>query len=263
MSISPLPASWPPLQHVLAALPVPALALRWLAPPGRVDAMLLAGALIALSSAFYTWVWLHPSAFARLCGGSEPCLRMSLLSNALKLAQFAACIASTDWARAAALPVGVLLCAAALAVLGQHLNALVYLRLGTAGVYYGSRFGRSLPWVSAYPFSVVPHPQYVGSSLSVAAAAVLVPWPIAAWWVANYVYLALLESDEPQAARKIAVAAAAYSAAPLRTAGAAAPPPRASRRSRAAAAAATASGAMAAPPASPRARSTRLAPRSG
>lgn len=44
----------------------------------------------------------------------------------------------------------------------QALNLGTYRALGSTGVYYGSRLGRSVPWVNGWPFSAVPHPQ-VGS----------------------------------------------------------------------------------------------------
>lgn len=63
----------------------------------------------------------------------------------------------------------------ALMVLGQTLNAGTYKAIGHVGVYYGFKLGHAVPWVDGFPFSVVAHPQYVGSVLSVWGAAVM-------WW---------------------------------------------------------------------------------
>lgn len=49
-----------------------------------------------------------------------------------------------------------------LVAIGQVLNIAVYKTLGVAGVYYGSRLGKDIPWVEGFPFNAVPHPQYVG-----------------------------------------------------------------------------------------------------
>ena len=38
----------------------------------------------------------------------------------------------------------------------------------------GVKLGHKVPWVNGFPFNVVPHPQYVGSSLSVWGMAALV-----------------------------------------------------------------------------------------
>jgi protein-S-isoprenylcysteine O-methyltransferase Ste14 len=38
---------------------------------------------------------------------------------------------------------------------------------GKAGVYYGVKFGLSIPWYEGFPFTVVKHPQYVGCILTI------------------------------------------------------------------------------------------------
>ena len=67
-----------------------------------------------------------------------------------------------------------LLFGAVLVFAGQSLNIGTYKALGKDGVYYGIKFGRKIPWVTGFPFTVCPHPQYIGSSLSVWG----VLWPI-------------------------------------------------------------------------------------
>jgi len=54
-----------------------------------------------------------------------------------------------------------------LLILGQVFNAGVYSAIGEAGVYYGCRLGQNVPWYFGFPFSVVPHPQYLGATISI------------------------------------------------------------------------------------------------
>jgi len=74
-----------------------------------------------------------------------------------------------------------LILAGELFMLGQLFNGGVYQSIGEAGVYYGCRLGKQVPWVFGFPFSVVPHPQYLGATVSIwggvflCASAVSVP----------------------------------------------------------------------------------------
>ena len=43
-------------------------------------------------------------------------------------------------------------------VVGQGFNTAIYRAIGKAGVYYGYRLDEPVPWVTGFPFSVVPHP---------------------------------------------------------------------------------------------------------
>mmetsp|Transcript_160908 Transcript_160908/g.283531 ORF Transcript_160908/g.283531 Transcript_160908/m.283531 type:complete len:230 (+) Transcript_160908:69-758(+) len=57
--------------------------------------------------------------------------------------------------------------AAGLAGLGQTLNVAMYQAIGNAGVYYGFKLGRTVPWAYGFPFNVgLRHPQYVGVVLT-------------------------------------------------------------------------------------------------
>ncbi len=49
----------------------------------------------------------------------------------------------------------------------QTLNVSMYNAIGKKGVYYGEKLGSKVPWCTSFPFSVVSHPQYVGSVLSI------------------------------------------------------------------------------------------------
>jgi methylene-fatty-acyl-phospholipid synthase len=50
---------------------------------------------------------------------------------------------------------------------GQILNMGVYKALGKEGVYYGVRLGKPVAWYEGFPFTMVPHPQYVGCVLCI------------------------------------------------------------------------------------------------
>jgi methylene-fatty-acyl-phospholipid synthase len=84
---------------------------------------------------------------------------------------------------------------------GQSLNVGVYQALGEKGTYYGFKLGATVPWVHGFPFNVVPHPQYVGSVLSVwglltAFQNQLPPQAlvVAAYWSALYVLTGIQEA---------------------------------------------------------------------
>jgi methylene-fatty-acyl-phospholipid synthase len=84
---------------------------------------------------------------------------------------------------------------------GQSLNVGIYSAIGHDGVYYGFKLGKSVPWVTGWPFDSVAHPQYVGSALTVWSAAALVwgqaPAPalvlFAGFWTALYALTAAME----------------------------------------------------------------------
>lgn len=95
-----------------------------------------------------------------------------------------------------------------LGIVGQVLNFSVYTTIGRSGVYYGVRLGEVIPWVSTFPFAggYVPHPQYVGATLSGIGLAALLWTPgsgaagLAVLPLANavgYSWLAFVESTVP------------------------------------------------------------------
>lgn len=71
----------------------------------------------------------------------------------------------------------------ALVLLGTHLNAAVYGKIGANGVYYGFKMGKHVPWVTGYPFTIWRHPQYTGAALIYAGYALLVNYLSAGVWV--------------------------------------------------------------------------------
>ena len=87
-------------------------------------------------------------------------------------------------------------------VVGQGLNTAIYRAIGKPGVYYGYRLGMSVPWVTGFPFSVFPHPQYIGVCICCLGVCLwsATPVHVAAGWlnlsclqVLLYLYMALVE----------------------------------------------------------------------
>lgn len=53
-------------------------------------------------------------------------------------------------------------------IIGQILNFSVYYKLGTKGVYYGNKFGYSLPYIKSFPYNIgIKDPQYTGCILTI------------------------------------------------------------------------------------------------
>ena len=156
--------------------------------------LLIAAALLAPERLAYVWISNRPGQFAQLIS-RVPALRdagpitvVSYLFAAFKLLQATVFVA---WCLrfgggtivvAQQGPLG--LAAGALLVgLGQWLNVRVFALLGHDGVFYGNRFGITLPWLTAFPFNVVSHPQYVGAVLSIWGFFLAVRYPADDWYV--------------------------------------------------------------------------------
>lgn len=158
---------------------------------------LVAFASIVASSIYYTVIWYAPEVYKKAVAPEDPCMHMAKWANVLKVVQFASVLGAVNWVAAVALPAWQWAAALALIAVGQHLNFLVYKLLGINGVYYGSRFGKKLEWVTAYPYNTVRDPQYIGSMITLLGCAFVAPTEIMVWWFANYCYLMWLESKVP------------------------------------------------------------------
>ncbi|KAG5036543.1 hypothetical protein JHK86_017383 [Glycine max] len=77
----------------------------------------------------------------------------------------------------------------------------VYQLLGEAGTYYGVRFGKTIPWVTEFPFGVIKDPQYVGSIMSLLACFLWVPFQYILLWVLGYVFMMHVKSKEDPSTR--------------------------------------------------------------
>jgi phosphatidyl-N-methylethanolamine N-methyltransferase len=72
---------------------------------------------------------------------------------------------------------------AALVVIGQTLNLSVFYRLGKVGVFYGEKFGYEVRWCHEFPFSLLKHPQYAGTLLSIWGFFLAMRFPHEDWYI--------------------------------------------------------------------------------
>ena len=157
-------------------------------------AFLVAAALLSLERICYVWVWRFPESFRALCRGSlgnllgEPVDALRWIFYGFKLLQVLVFIgwcyiynSGSLWpASESILPLaaGLLLIG-----VGQVFNLGVFYRLGNRGVFYGNRFGLQIPWNSAFPFSLLKHPQYVGAVLSIWGFFIAMRFPRSDWYI--------------------------------------------------------------------------------
>jgi len=69
-----------------------------------------------------------------------------------------------------------------LAGAGQVLVVSTFYRLGRTGVFFGDQLGYAVPRCRAFPFSLLAHPQYVGTLLTIWGGFMLVRFPHTDWW---------------------------------------------------------------------------------
>ncbi|GAB2228239.1 hypothetical protein Drorol1_Dr00010069 [Drosera rotundifolia] len=141
---------------------------------------------ILLPFPYYYFLWTHPQKWVDFCGKSrDPSATMARVSYFLKLIQFVAFFSVSSFTRPPPLLFWPFV------VAGQ-----VYQLLGEAGVYYGVRFGKTIPWVSEFPYGYVKDPQYVGSILTLLACLSWIPFQYVLLWCLGYVFMILLELKE-------------------------------------------------------------------
>ncbi|GLC41491.1 hypothetical protein PLESTB_001005900 [Pleodorina starrii] len=163
-------------------------------------------AVLALPHLLYAFVWLKPRIW-RQTFGKQSVPIFAWTGAAGKALQF---ISVFLWVWSSQ-PTGVcprtplsvwqVLLAGVLVGYGQALNIGTYRAIGVTGVYYGVRLGRNVPWVTAWPFSHISHPQYVGSAITVWGMLVLLhaamPHPqallTAVYWTGLYVMSGIVE----------------------------------------------------------------------
>ncbi|MEE4329527.1 MAG: methyltransferase [Wenzhouxiangella sp.] len=151
-------------------------------------AALLAAGLLAIERVSYVLVWRDPDRFRRWVGDKDPVdalKRLFLLFKAIQLSVFAVWIIAFSESfppRPTAPPVWLTL-GIALIIGGQVLNFGVFWRLGKVGVFYGNKLGHEVPWVQGFPFSLVPHPQYIGTLLSIWGLFLTMRFPHPDWMI--------------------------------------------------------------------------------
>src|SRR5262249_4413175 len=70
-----------------------------------------------------------------------------------------------------------------LVIIGQILNLSVFYRLGSAGVFYGNRFGYEVSWCTGFSFLLMDHPQFVWGLLLVLGLFLALQFPRPDWYV--------------------------------------------------------------------------------
>lgn len=140
---------------------------------------------ILANYAMHGFIWNFPEAFTQASKssplnllGKHPVDVFAGLEVVAKFVQFTAlilflgsagCAAAVQAIFAAPLWCWLVLVAGVAA--GQTLNFAMYSAIGNAGVYYGFKLGREVPWCSGFPFNAgLRHPQYVGVVLTLWAA---------------------------------------------------------------------------------------------
>ena len=145
--------------------------------------------VLAVERVAYAVIWRQPERFAAVCrrlfAGRDPVDVLAWLFVGFKVAQggvfLAWCLVPGGALGPFSRPPAPLLAGSALLLAGQVLNLGVFARLGRVGVFYGNRLGHDIAWCRGFPFSVVRHPQYVGTVLSIWGFFVALRYPASDW----------------------------------------------------------------------------------
>jgi len=158
-----------------------------------VTASLVAAALLSIERLTYWRAWNAPADFERFAVrhprlfGGDPVIGLRRLFYGFKTIQIAVLIGwcmlfGATWLPLPTAPWPMLVTGVALLAFGQALNLGVIFRLKSNGMFYGNRFGRDTEWHTGFPFSLVPHPQYLGALLSVWAFMLIMRYPNPDWF---------------------------------------------------------------------------------
>jgi methylene-fatty-acyl-phospholipid synthase len=157
-------------------------------------AFFVAALLLSLERICYVWVWRAPESFRKLCHGlregalGEPVDALRRIFYVFKGLQ---ALVFVGWCyyygNGSRLPVRgnrlFSMAGLSLIAIGQVFNFGVFYQLGSVGVFYGNRFGYDVAWNTAFPFSVLRHPQYVGAVLSIWGFFIAMRFPHADWYL--------------------------------------------------------------------------------
>jgi methylene-fatty-acyl-phospholipid synthase len=152
---------------------------------------LCAAALLSVERICYLWIWRAPDdfrVFSTRVRIGDPVDALRWLFYCFKVLQGAVfggwCFVFGD---GSILPlagsVSSVATGAALIAGGQILNIGVFYRLGKVGVFYGDKFGYAVPWCQKFPFSLLDHPQYVGTLLSIWGFFFVMRFPHDDWYL--------------------------------------------------------------------------------
>lgn len=154
-------------------------------------ALAVAAALLAVERACYVLISRAPAAFRALCarwapvGGPVAVVeRLFVAFKALQLSVFAAwCYVHGDGSLLPThgRPLEFAL-ASALIVVGQVFVIATFYRLGRIGVFFGDRLGYRVRRCHEFPFSVLAHPQYVGTIVTIWGLFLAMRFPHDDWY---------------------------------------------------------------------------------
>ena len=162
--------------------------------PGSLGLLLAAAALLSVERLAYIGILRAPDAFRRWCARpavawlGEPVAivrRLFYIAKALQVSVFLGwCYVRGDASLAPATSdPAVLGIAAAVMIVGQGLVWTVFYRLGRVGAFFGSRLGHDVRWCRAFPFSLLAHPQYVGTVMTIWGFFLAMRFPRDDWYV--------------------------------------------------------------------------------
>jgi phosphatidyl-N-methylethanolamine N-methyltransferase len=148
--------------------------------------------LLSIERLCYIWAWRDPESFRRFSANpvmsvfGSPVAVLQVLFYCFKGIQLSVFFGwSLFFGKGCLAPLGgnmlSIVLGGILIATGQFLNVTVFHRLGEVGVFYGNRFGHEIPWCSEFPFSVLKHPQYVGTLMSIWGFFLVMRFPHADW----------------------------------------------------------------------------------
>jgi hypothetical protein len=159
-----------------------------------VGLLLAAAALLSLERAAYVGIVRAPGVFRRWCARpalvwiGEPVAivrRLFYIAKALQVSVFLGwCYVHGNGSLAPATSdPAVLGVAGALMVLGQGFVWAVFYRLGSVGAFFGARLGHDVRWCRGFPFSLLAHPQYIGTVMTIWGFFLAMRFPRDDWYL--------------------------------------------------------------------------------
>ena len=176
-----------------------------------------AAASIALLYALHAFIWYKPSKFKLACQNPplkyiakhpvEVFASLEIIGKFWQLATILVFLSHEGihqvMLAATNAPTWCWVLCAAYIVIGQGLNASIYMAIGNDGVYYGFKLGRTVPWCTSFPFNVgLRHPQYVGVVLTLLGLTLPVVnrdtiqngfVPMMCAWASMYIIMSIME----------------------------------------------------------------------
>jgi len=158
-----------------------------------VVALACAALMLAVERVTYIVIGRHPNLLLALCARwgavrwSVPTVFVERLFYAFKLLQFGVFI-GWCYVHGGGFPLParndpfVVVLALALALAGQILVVATFYRLGRTGVFFGDQLGFAVRRCGEFPFSLLSHPQYVGTLLTIWGGFILVRFPHDDWY---------------------------------------------------------------------------------